>query len=478
MKTLARIVEAIPPDEMWGVGDSTLSMEVKGLTHRMGQLGESDLFALFSDSPPAERIPESQPVMVRKKMNLSNPLLVYRQLEKDSGRVARYIQEDMTEGVKFVAVTGTNGKSTVVDYCRQLAETIWPDTLPASLGTLGYGTGGCLKKLHNTTPFPLDLYRALAELGVGGSKIVFMEASSHGLREGRLEGLTFDHCALTNITRDHLDYHLTLENYIASKAQLLNMCRGRVILNGDCPRLAGLNAPGAFIYSLDRSSDGDLVVENMEQDEKGCRGNIRVGEKAEVPFELPAYGRHNVGNALCAAGLIHSLGASLEESISAFSSLRAPKGRLDPLWLDLPGMALIDYAHTPDALGHAISAIREHFPDGKIRVLFGCGGDRDKGKRPLMGAVASELADEVILTSDNPRGEEPEEIIRQIEKGMRGDSFRSVCDRREALKWALGTQKDKDVLLIAGKGHEDTQMVGENKIPFDEYEICREISQN
>jgi UDP-N-acetylmuramoyl-L-alanyl-D-glutamate--2,6-diaminopimelate ligase len=314
-----------------------------------------------------------------------------------------------------------------------------------------------------------------------------LEASSHALDQHRLDGVRFDVAVFTNLSQDHLDYHPDLKSYRSAKARLLELLKpgGRVILNRDEVAWQGLpveprdaltfgfgqdrRTPGSTSPAVDR--EGGLWADDVELHAGGTRFRIReAGEDGEV--ELPLLGRFNVENALAAAAVARVAGSSLGEVAAGLSSAPQVPGRLERV-ADHPFQVLIDFAHTPDALERVLRTLRP-LVEGRLLVLFGAGGDRDRGKRPLMGEVAARLGDLAFVTSDNPRTEDPEVIMDDVVAGMEAGSYRRMGNRREAILAALEEAQPGDLLLLAGKGHETYQVLGREKHPFHESAIVRE----
>ncbi|MDC1387222.1 UDP-N-acetylmuramoyl-L-alanyl-D-glutamate--2,6-diaminopimelate ligase [Candidatus Thioglobus sp.] len=361
--------------------------------------------------------------------------------------------------VDLIAVTGTNGKTSVSHYISQLL-----DFLEVNNGVIGtLGISKVEKKSINTTPDIFSIYSSLEEYSSQGIKLAIIEASSHALIQDRLEGLSFVQGIFTNLTQDHLDYHETMDNYKKAKGKLFqNGFSEKAIINRDDE-----NHP----YFLDTTSDKDPItfgiddLEFFKNSENGfiCQLNNYV-------FELPLIGEFNLSNALAAFTSVKCLGYSEDQIIPFLAKLSPPPGRMQQLenshiW--------IDYAHTPDALDNVLASLRTHYPEFKIRVLFGCGGDRDKTKRQLMGKIASENADSIILTNDNPRSESPEKIIEDILGGIKVENdVQVILDRKHAIETAVKTLGEDEVLLIAGKGHETTQTIGDQIFQFSDVEVA------
>ncbi len=379
---------------------------------------------------------------------------------------------DPAASLDLLAVTGTNGKTTSVHLLRHLFGASAP---AASIGTLGAvdGEGKVLPGTENlTTPGPVELQATLAALRDRGIRTVAMEASSHSLDQDRLYGLRFKAAIFTNLTRDHLDYHQTVDAYLRAKLRLADYLAegGKAIVNADdrsWDRLA--EAVPKLTFGI--SAPADVRASAIGGNARGMRFTLSYrGESATV--ELPLLGRFNVENALGAAAAALSLGHPLAETASRLASAPQVPGRMERLAAE-PCVVLRDYAHTPDALERALGALRP-LTRGRLIAVFGCGGDRDRGKRPVMGGIAARDADLAIVTSDNPRTEDPQRILDDVEEGMGETPHLRIVDRRAAIARAIGIARPDDTIVLAGKGHETYQVVGKEKLPFDEREIVAE----
>lgn len=374
----------------------------------------------------------------------------------------------------IVAVTGTNGKTSVTVFVRQIWESM--GFRPASLGTIGIVAPAGATYLGHTTPDPVELARLAADLTQDHVDHLAIEASSHGLEQNRLDGLRLTAGAFTNITRDHLDYHLTFEAYFAAKMRLFDDLLpdgAAAVMNMDGDHgaevLAHAEKAGLMPFTVGRNGrDLKLLSATPEGLSQSLRLETRWGE---FTVDLPLVGEFQVSNALVAAGLVIASGGEPALTLHALESLKGAKGRLELVGVAKSGAPIfVDYAHTPDALENALSSLRPSARN-KLIVVFGCGGDRDKGKRPIMGSIASRLADHVIVTDDNPRSEEPGTIRAEIMAGAKGAE--EVGDRAKAIAKAIQLLSPGDVLLVAGKGHEEGQIIGQITIPFSDHDAVK-----
>lgn len=373
----------------------------------------------------------------------------------------------------MVGVTGTNGKTTSVTLLKHVLSALEP---MGSIGTLGAfdPTGAAVPSEAGnlTTPGPIDLQATLATLVERGARGVAMEVSSHSLDQGRVEGLVFRAAVFTNLTRDHLDYHKTLEDYVRAKAKLVQYLApdGLEVVNADDPAWARLRREHRRVTFGERS--GDVTARRVALDGSGARFEL-VTPMGNADVRLPLLGRFNVMNALGVAACAWGLGVPVETVAEQLTHAPQVPGRMERI-ARRPCTVLRDYAHTPDALERALETLRP-LTAGRLIVVFGAGGDRDRGKRAPMGEVCARLADVAIVTSDNPRTEDAERIIDEVEAGMKGKAHHREVDRRRAITTALGLARASDTILLAGKGHETYQVVGTEKQPFDERTIVREL---
>jgi UDP-N-acetylmuramoyl-L-alanyl-D-glutamate--2,6-diaminopimelate ligase len=367
------------------------------------------------------------------------------------------------------AVTGTKGKSSVVAFVREIWTALGKPA--ASLGTIGVVTAKGEIALKHTTPDPIEIHRLLAGLKEEGIDYLALEASSHGLDQYRLDGVEIAAAAFTNITRDHLDYHGDFEHYVAAKLRLFSevvRADGIAVVNADAPHadrfLAASGARGLKILTVGERGDTIRMLSLEGSADKQNLHLLHDGHRYSVT--LPLAGRFQASNALVAAGLVIGLGGDSAKVFAALEHLKGAPGRLEKVAFAASGAPIyVDYAHTPDSLEKVLSALRPH-ASGKLHVIFGCGGDRDRGKRPLMGEAAANFADIVIVTDDNPRSEDPAAIRKQALSGAVG--AREIADRAEAIRAGISALEHGDILVIAGKGHETGQIVGTEVRPFSD----------
>ena len=378
----------------------------------------------------------------------------------------------------LLAVTGTNGKTTVAHLVRHIFGTLGRST--GMIGTIGHDVGGATVEAANTTPGPVELADLMGRMVQAGCTAAVMEVSSHALDQRRTCGLDFAAAAFTNLTGDHLDYHGTFERYTQAKARLFADLTpaATAVLNGDDPAFATMAAATAArveTYGLGVETQADLVARIDMIDATGSRfGILHDGLSATVRTNL--IGRHNIANMLAATGLCLAAGEDLGAIADALSRPIAVPGRLQAVPTGGPFQVVVDYAHTDDAIANALDALP--VTEGRLIVLFGCGGDRDRTKRPRVARAVAQRADRIVLTQDNPRTEDPQQILDDILAGF-DDAARAKLvvepDRREAIRLAIEAAGAGDVVVLAGKGHETYQIVGTTKHPFDDAQVAREV---
>ena len=396
-------------------------------------------------------------------------------LRNHLGAIAARFHGDPSAALTVVGVTGTSGKTSTVQLLAQAFAHL--GTRAATIGTLGAGLHGQLHAGERTTPDVLRVHGLLAEFRDAGAAAVAMEVSSHALDQQRVDGIHFDVAVFTNLTRDHLDYHGTMEAYGAAKARLFAWpgLRAAVVNIDDAfgRALAQRIAGGARLLrcGID-SADADLRASDVRTHSDGIDFHLAT-PWGEAPVHSGLLGRFNVANLLAVAGVLGALDVPFAKIHAALAALQPINGRMNRLGGGALPLVVVDYSHKPDALEQALAAVRAHC-DGKLVCVFGCGGERDAGKRPIMGAIAERMADVVIVTDDNPRGEDGDAIVAQIVAGMRAPERATVMrDRARAIGLALAQARAGDVVLVAGKGHETYQEVAGARHPFDDLEVAR-----
>jgi UDP-N-acetylmuramyl-tripeptide synthetase len=395
-------------------------------------------------------------------------------LRAETGNIASEFFDEPSRKLHMIGITGTNGKTSCSHWLSTALSKLGRKT--AAIGTLGNGFPGALSEAVNTTPDAVLLHGMLADYLAQGAQAAAMEVSSHGLVQGRVNGVEFNIAVLTNLSRDHLDYHGDMKAYADAKRKLFYWpgleC---MVVNTDDDFGAELaeDAEGrdlkVITYGL---NSGDVRGQHLELHGDGLAMDI-VTPAGNARLEVALMGRFNAYNLLAVLAALLASNVPLQEAISVLKEMRPVAGRMQTLGGGALPLVVVDYAHTPDALEKVLAALREQTL-GKLICVFGCGGNRDKGKRPLMGEAASRMADRVVVTSDNPRNEDPHDIIEQVVVGMSGN-YVAQPDRAAAITLALQDAQAGDVVLIAGKGHEDYQEIAGVKYPFDDREVAKRV---
>lgn len=484
MTALAELLEAIPA-KVVGPAD----MSIHGVVHDSRAVHPGDLFVALRGTRDhgsrylSEAIRSGAPaVVLDEAIQVSGATAVYvpstlSTLSRLAARFHRFPSRDLW----VVGITGTNGKTTVSYLLASILEAAGRPT--GVLGTVSYRLGAEVREATNTTPLADELQALLRQMADRTLTSCVMEVSSHALALERVEDVEFDVGIVTNITRDHLDFHHTIEAYAAAKARLLTLLARSGAKT--TPKRAILNRDDPWTPFMERHAQCEVVSFGAHP-ASHIRWDHVVAETTGTTFvlttpigrttvHLALLGRHNVANAAAATAAALGAGITLPTIVRGLEQLRSVPGRLERIEAGQAFTVLVDYAHTDDALLHALETIRLLTPR-RIITVFGCGGDRDRTKRPLMGMVVGRLSDLAIITSDNPRGEDPEAIAREVEAGLQqahGASYRMLLDREEAIRAAVQAAQGQDVLLIAGKGHETTQILKDRSIPFDDRAVAR-----
>jgi UDP-N-acetylmuramoyl-L-alanyl-D-glutamate--2,6-diaminopimelate ligase len=416
----------------------------------------------------------------REKFPPTNGELViaYEDTVSACASIASAFHHHPARALQLIGVTGTNGKTTTTHLIEFF---LLQANLPAALfGTLYTRWPGFQETANHTTPFANELQASLAEAVAAGNEYAVMEVSSHALAQGRVQECPFRVSVFTNLTRDHLDYHTDMEDYFSAKAKLFNAdyLEGRAIINLDDPygdRLAAsLPRERVWTYSV-LNPAADFHTEELQYQSTGVSGTM-VTPRGEVPFDSPLVGQYNLANLLAAVAAVVEVGLDLETVAAWIPLFSGVPGRMERVRVSEKQdiSVIVDYAHTPDSLENVLKASRP-FIAGRMICVFGCGGDRDRTKRPLMGEIAAELSDLAIVTSDNPRTEDPDRILQDITAGIPPEiSVQVIGDRSLAIATAIKEARSGDGVIIAGKGHEDYQILGTEKIHFDDREQARD----
>ena len=404
-------------------------------------------------------------VISEKDLNISIPyekvsnteLYLKENLKKDYGKII--------DKLKLIGVTGTNGKTTSCYLIYQMLNNLGINT--AYIGTIGYYYKDDYIELNNTTPDVLTVYKLLVKAQESGCKCVVMEVSSQALSYDRLYGINFSLISFTNLTEDHLDYHKTMEEYLKAKLLILDHLKDDAIIlaNKDDDNYLKFKKQNHKFLTYGYNADYEIIDFSNTPSDTNLK--FKYNNK-EYNVEIPLTSKFNVYNYLTMLSIINQYGIDIDKIIEKTNTIKAPKGRCETYKVN-NGYAIIDYAHTPDAVEKVIEAYNE-LKKSRIITIIGCGGDRDSKKRPIMGDIATRLSDYVIITSDNPRTEDPNKIIDDIIKGIKSNNYEVIVDRKQAIKKGLDIMKKDDILLILGKGHENYQIIGNTKYHLDDSE--------
>lgn len=416
-------------------------------------------------------------IIAERRLDMKLPGKVTLVIVPDSraalAKTADYFYDSPSEKLRVIGITGTNGKTTVSYLLKSVMDTAGKAC--GKIGTTGYDLLDENEEAPTTTPESVDLQRMMRKLVDKGAEYLTLEVSSHALAQNRVAEVRFRAAVYTNLTQDHLDYHHSMEEYFATKARLFtDYTPETAVVNMDdsyATRLVAMTGSNIITYGLD--AEADITASDVKMNVGGLSMTL-VTPDGSVPVRSGLTGRHNVYNILAAAGVAYSEGVPLQTLARGVASLKAVPGRLERVDAGQPFTIVVDYAHTDDALINVINALRG-ISNGKVITVFGCGGDRDRAKRPLMGKAAWSMSDKIVVTSDNPRTENPENIIEDILEGINRDDnpegeMKVIPDRHEAIRAAMRMAAPDDVVLIAGKGHETYQIIGAIKHHFDDRE--------
>ncbi len=421
-------------------------------------------------------------LLVEKKLDVKVPQVVVSSTRHKIADISDRFYSSPSEGLNLIGITGTNGKTTVTHLIQKIFEENGQKC--ALIGTLGYklSSGGEYRDAKHTTPQAPELQAKLRMIkDVEKIDNVVMEVSSHALDQNRVGGCRFNGAVLTNLTQDHLDYHITMDNYFEAKALLFKGLKegNFAVINADdnyAERFLGVVPEGVRKYTYGVKNNADIMAKNIEFSMNGAEFTLSTKD-GEFPVNLHMNGMFSVYNVLAAVTTAAALGIDIETSIKALQNVKGVAGRFEVV-VKKP-LVIVDYAHTPDGLENVLNSAREITPkDGRLICLFGCGGDRDATKRPKMGAIAEKIADKIVITSDNPRSEDPQQIITDIIAGLKSVAAEKVTvepDRGKAIELLKTITNNNDVVVIAGKGHEDYQILKDRTIHFDDREQARKV---
>ncbi len=462
--------------ERWSGQD----VEIKGITIDSREVCDGYVFICITgmerdghDFAKAASEKGAAVIVSEKELDLDIPVIEYEDTKLAMAELSSRFYGEPENKLKLVGITGTNGKTTVSYLIKSILEVAGKTVGVIGTNEILVGDKDVgIKSSTPTTPNALELRKIFAKMLEMGAEYVVMEVSSHALDLHRVEGLSYEVGIFTNLTRDHLDYHKTMENYFLAKKKLFDISKTGVI-NADDEYGARLLKDIPCRSISVGAEKGDLVAKNIDIDAKGVEFEAEYDGKT-YPVSLGISGMFSVYNAICAMAAAISLGVEMEDVISGICRANGVKGRLERVPTKTDYSVIIDYAHTPDGLENVLNAVNS-FKKGRCILVFGCGGDRDASKRPIMGDIGTRLSDLAVITSDNPRCEEPEKIIADIVTGIKTGEYKVIVNRREAIGYALSVAKKDDIVLLAGKGQETYQIIGKEKTHFDEREVVREL---
>ncbi len=419
-----------------------------------------------------ERVPAGVEVENRQK------IILVEDAREELARAAKHVFGDPSGALTVYGVTGTNGKTTTVFLIDRILES---NSVSSGIISTVFNRsrGDRLERAVMTTPDLLQVNRLLSEMVSDGKKAAVVEVSSHALSQKRVSGISLDSAVFTNITPEHLDYHGDMDSYLADKSLIFGNLKpgGSAVINADDPRVAGLikTIDLRAVVTFGIREQADVRAEDTVLRDEGSEFTLAVEGGKKVSIKSALIGQHNVYNMLASAAAVLSQGTPMDAVREGLEKSGTVPGRLDAVRSDAPFKVFVDYAHTPDALENVLGCLRP-LAAGRLVCVFGCGGDRDRTKRPEMGRIAASLCEEVILTSDNPRSEDPREILKEIEKGVSDKTNYSIIEeRKNAIREALSSAGDGDIVIIAGKGHEDYQIIGREVLHFDDKETAGEL---
>lgn len=408
-------------------------------------------------------------IVAEDKIDVPVPVVYVKNSRKVIAQMAARFYHNPSGNFALIGVTGTNGKTTITYLLKSILE-----AAGKRVGVIGTNQNIIGDKVlvtqstTPTTPNALELQKLFSEMAANGAEYVVMEVSSHALELDRVHGCAFDVGVFTNLTQDHLDFHKTMENYLNAKAKLFGMCERGVVNFDDAGGREIVSRHPCAMMKVGIGDNCDLTAKDIHITARGSDFTV-IYQGQEYPVHIAIPGKFSVYNAICAMGAAIALDIPIETARKGLADAQGVIGRAEVVPTDTPYTVIIDYAHTPDGLENILETVRE-FAKGRVIVLFGCGGDRDRTKRPIMGEIAGRLADFTVITSDNPRTEEPGKITREIEEGMKrtAGAFIMIENRREAIGYALDHAQPEDVIVLAGKGQETYQIIGQEKVDFDE----------
>ena len=472
-----KLFELIPQNEFTNLKEENANIEVSGVCCDTRVIKEGEAFFAMAgtresgEGYAAEAAKKGAAcIIAENEMSLPLPVITVRDVRAAFARACFAAVGDPQEKIKIIGVTGTNGKTTITNVLKKIITDAGKKC--AMFTTVGYDVCGAFYPSSHTTPPPEKLAPLFAQALRNGAEYAVMEVSSHAVAQSRVGALRFEAGIFTNITRDHLDYHKTMEEYTRVKASFFALCRHAVINLDDEKALDIAAGATGSVHFVSAKQDAEFKIENIKISPDGMSYTLRDGTD-ETPISLSVAGDFNIYNTAEAAAAASLLGFDKAAVAASLADFTGVAGRMETVAKNaLPFTVIIDYAHTPDALQKALDACRK-ITRGKLWCIFGCGGNRDRGKRFEMGDIATRIADIAVITSDNPRNEEPEAIIADVVSGVKDgrENFVTIVSRKEAIEYALREAREGDVLLLAGKGHENYIIDKEGTHYFSEKDV-------
>ena len=478
-----KLFELIPKEEILNLHEITENSDVCGVCCDTRVIKEGEAFFAMSGSRESGEAYAAEAakkgaccIVSENEMKLSLPVILVRDVRAAFARACFAAAGDPQDKIKIIGVTGTNGKTTITNVLRKIITDAGKKC--AMFTTVGYDVCGAFYPSSHTTPPPEKLAPLFAEAVANGAEYAVMEVSSHAVAQSRVGALRFEAGIFTNITRDHLDYHKTMEEYTRVKASFFTLCKNSVINLDDEKAHEIASGAKGNVYFVSAKKDADYKIESIDISPDGMSYVLAHGEE-KTPISLSVAGDFNIYNTAEAAVAASLMGFDMASIAASLADFTGVAGRMETVAKNaLPFTVIIDYAHTPDALIKALEACRK-ITRGKLWCIFGCGGNRDRGKRFEMGDIATRLADVAVITSDNPRNEEPEDIIADIVSGIRDGrrNYVTIVSRKEAIEYALENAREGDVLLLAGKGHETYIIDKEGTHYFSEKDVVMNFTE-
>ncbi len=469
------------PDQIISCSSSPEEMEITGMQYDSRKIEKGDLFFAISgyqsdgNKFAGQAVARGAGLIVSESNKISDdiPWIKVASCRRAMALMAAAFLGRPADRLDMIALTGTAGKTTTTYMLRSIMESAGKKT--GLIGTINYWILDQKFPAPNTTPESLDLQNLLSRMVLAGVDTVIMEASSHGIELDRVAGINFSTAVFTNFSQDHLDFHGNMESYLRSKLKLFQSLWGgaTAVINLDdpaAPRVREAIKAKSLNFGIDNPAD--ITADNIISAPQGSSFRLKTGDQA-IGIKLAIAGRHNIYNALAASAAALSRGIALEDIKTGLEKISSVAGRFEPVNIGQDFSVIVDYAHTPEELERLLSAVRELKPN-RIITVFGCGGDRDRSKRPMMGRAVAQNSDMVVVTSDNPRTEDPDRIISDILPGLDGREYVLLPDRKTAIYKSIELAQKGDMVVIAGKGHEDYQILGTVKVHFDDREIAGE----